>query len=60
MLRNFGYLNESRESPISAYGIPRNVFGGSLEKPIFNVLETDLLTYMSINGQFVWYIKTSL
>ena len=42
MLRNFGYLDESRAIPILVYEIPRNVFGKSLEKPSFNVLETGL------------------
>ena len=43
---NFGYLNESRESPISECEISRSGFGESIERYSFCVLETDLLTSM--------------
>ena len=46
---NFGYLGESRESPILEFGIPRTVFGDSLENTNYNVLKMDLLTSMPIN-----------
>ena len=58
MVWNCGYLNESRESPISVYGIPRAVFVESLEKPSFNVLGMDLLTSMSISENLSETLKS--
>ena len=46
---NFGYLNESRESPIAELGISRSGFGDSAEGLSFCVLEDDLITAMSKN-----------
>ena len=46
---NFGYIDESRESPISEFGISRNDFGESIEGFSFCVLENDLLTSMGAN-----------
>ena len=54
---NFGYLSESRESPILEFGISRTVFGDSLGDIKFNVLETNLLTSMPINGKFSEALK---
>ena len=58
MFRNFGYLIESRESPISVYEIPRTVFGESLGKPSFNVSGVDLLISMSINENLPETLKS--
>ena len=57
MFWNYGYLGESRETPIAVYEISRNVFEESLGKPIFNVLDTDLLTSMSINKNLSGILK---
>ena len=50
--RNSGYLDESRESPTSEFGISRTALRDSLVNIKFNVLETNLLTSMGINGKF--------
>ena len=46
---NFGYLNESRESPIVELEISRSDFEESIEGLSFCVLEDDLITSMSNN-----------
>ena len=55
--RNFGYLGESRESPILEFGISRTVFGDSLANIKFNALETNLLTSIQINDTFSEALK---
>ena len=54
---SFGYLGESRESPILEFEIPRTVFGDSLEIIKYYVLETNLLTSMQINDKFTEALK---
>ena len=46
---NFGYLSESRESPIAELGISRSDFEEPIEGLSFCVLEDDLITPTSKN-----------
>ena len=52
MFRNFGYLNESRESPISGYGISRGAFGEFIGNTRCEALRANPLTSMEINESF--------
>ena len=54
---NFGYLDESRGSPILEFGISRPVFGDSLGDTKFNVLEANLLTSIQINDKLYEALK---
>ena len=57
MFWNFGYLGESRESPISEFGIPRTAFGGILGNVKFNIPGRDLLTSMATRESFPETLK---